>query len=285
MGCAKKQSPTTVLQGVAPFRYLLTHAAAGFVCGYLVLHPLSMFIHAITDTSEKHVHHVLTQQIADALTVEHIPMGLFFALIGGIIGLLLGLSRFRLQRLYEAAIVLANVDELTQLSNRRHFEEQLERETERARRSGMPCSLLMIDVDNFKAFNDAHGHLRGDDVLRYTAENIQSTVRTIDVAARLGGDEFGVLMPQTSRDEAVTAGERMRALFARRFAEMSPAVTLSVGAAEMPADADAALDLLARADQAVYLAKRMGKNRVATLGRVPPDLHRCRKHTLAEDVP
>jgi diguanylate cyclase (GGDEF)-like protein len=190
-------------------------------------------------------------------------MGLFFAGLGAIIGLLTGRSRFRLQRLYEAAVVLANVDGLTRIFNRRHFDEQLEIETERSRRSGMPLSLVMIDVDGFKAFNDTHGHLRGDDVLRYTAEHIRSAVRTIDVTARLGGDEFVVLMPQTSRDEAVAAGERIRAVYAERFAETSPAISLSIGAAEMPADANGALELLSRADQAVYLAKRMGKNRVA----------------------
>jgi diguanylate cyclase (GGDEF)-like protein len=230
-----------------------------------VLHPLSMLIHALTATHGHHGHLVPSQQIAEALSVEHIPMGLFFAGLGSAIGFLTGRSRFRLQRLYEAAVVLANVDGLTRIPNRRHFDEQLERETERSRRSGMPLSLVMIDVDGFKAFNDTHGHLRGDDVLQYTADHIQSAVRTIDVAARLGGDEFAVLMPQTCRDEAVAAAERIRVVYAQRFSETSPPISLSIGAAEMPAEAHDAESLLAQADRAVYLAKRGGKNCVRAI--------------------
>jgi diguanylate cyclase (GGDEF)-like protein len=157
-------------------------------------------------------------------------------------------------------------DELTGLFNRRYFNMELPREMERYRRFGHPFSLLMIDVDHFKLFNDGHGHLAGDQALRTLAGIINQTARLCDRAARFGGEEFTVILPQSCREEALIAAERIRAEVARSpvvfdGANLGP-ITVSIGVATYPADALDGDQLLRRADEALYLAKRQ-RNQVA----------------------
>jgi len=157
-------------------------------------------------------------------------------------------------------------DELTGLFNRRYFNLELPREMERYRRFGHPFSLLMIDVDHFKLFNDSHGHLAGDQALRTLAGIINQTARLCDRATRFGGEEFTVILPQSCREEALIAAERIRAEVAHspvifEDASLGP-ITVSIGVATYPADALDGDQLLRRADEALYLAKRE-RNRVA----------------------
>ena len=167
-------------------------------------------------------------------------------------------------RLHESLFRQAVTDELTQLANRRRFEEALEHEIGRVRRFGGAVSLLLADLDDFKAVNDTHGHLVGDDVLRTFAEVLRGTVRGIDVAARPGGEEFAAILPGAGLAEASLVATRVRrALTGRSItaAEGPITVTASFGVAAyepgMTAD-----DLVAAADQALYAAKAQGKDRV-----------------------
>ncbi len=160
---------------------------------------------------------------------------------------------------------LAMTDELTGLYNRRHFMREAEREVERAVRFGHEVGLLMIDVDHFKAVNDSHGHAMGDEALRRVARTIRDALRDVDLVARLGGEEFAVVLPETVREGAATAAERVR----RRVEAMIMPLpggdlrfSVSIGLATA-AGADLELDdLLSRADTALYEAKRAGRNKV-----------------------
>lgn len=172
-----------------------------------------------------------------------------------------------LQRANRQLEQLALHDPLTGLANRRKFVERFTYEIARADRFRMPPSLLMIDVDHFKAINDQHGHLAGDACLRSLAARLAESVRAIDLVARFGGEEFVALLPETSMDQSLIAAERIRSKVEAQpvdIGEGTPAVaiTISVGAASA-ADATPTLDeILARADEAVYSAKRAGRNQV-----------------------
>lgn len=162
---------------------------------------------------------------------------------------------------------LARIDELTGIANRRQFEEALAREWRRAQRTREPLSLLLIDVDHFKALNDADGHPAGDRILRQVAVALSACVtRSTDLVARYGGEEFAVLLPSIGQAGARTLAERMRETV-EALALASPAppgcVTVSIGVAGMEdPEHDAGSALIARADRALYAAKAAGRNRV-----------------------
>ncbi len=164
----------------------------------------------------------------------------------------------------EKAEIEARQDYLTNLANRKAFDEQLRMEEERARRYRRPLSLLMIDIDNFKGVNDSLGHEWGDNVLRMIARTIATTIRQTDFAARYGGEEFVVILPETEVDNALRLGERIR-LAIRESPIATPRglllLTVSIGASSnCTTTSDRALDR--DADQALYMAKRRGKDRV-----------------------
>ena len=173
------------------------------------------------------------------------------------------------QKRAESALkALASSDGLTGLANRRSFDQALALEWARAQRTRSPLSLLLVDVDHFKLYNDLHGHQKGDDCLRAVASAMAANLRPADVAARYGGEEFAILMPDCGHDAAMAAGERLRDAISRMqlphgASEAGAAVTLSVGVVtEVPMD-DMNSDLLvARADQALYAAKHGGRDRV-----------------------
>jgi diguanylate cyclase (GGDEF)-like protein len=163
-------------------------------------------------------------------------------------------------------------DGLTELPNRRGFQQALETELVRAERLNGTVGLIMADLDDFKQVNDRHGHLAGDDVLRTFADVLQQTVREIDVAARYGGEEFGVVLPATDLAGAQLVAERLRAEMASRsipgHKNIPFSVTSSFGVAAYPDAANEAA-LLAAADEALYAAKRAGKNCVRVAAGLP----------------
>jgi diguanylate cyclase (GGDEF)-like protein len=171
------------------------------------------------------------------------------------------------QRLLQVTRRMAEVDGLTGVCNRRHFQVLLSREAERARSSGHPLSLLLADVDRFKDVNDRHGHPAGDAVLQHVARLLAQRLRRSDIVARYGGEEFAVLLPGSDRDAAARLAEDLR-----REIESSPAplpapaeplrVTLSFGVASLPDDAASEQALVSAADRALYRAKNGGRNRV-----------------------
>jgi len=155
----------------------------------------------------------------------------------------------------------SRTDSLTGLDNRRAIDERLHEETARARRYGHPLSVLMIDLDDFKAINDRYGHSAGDDTLRDVARAITRSVRSIDVPGRYGGEEFLVILPETAITGAATVAERIR-----DAVEQMGMTTASVGLADLIAEDTTGAELVVRADAALYKAKRTGKNRVVLAG-------------------
>jgi diguanylate cyclase (GGDEF)-like protein/PAS domain S-box-containing protein len=159
---------------------------------------------------------------------------------------------------------LAITDNLTQLFNVRHFYAQLEAETIRARRYPQPLSVLVMDVDNFKSYNDSYGHLEGDRVLVKLGEVIRSCLRLTDGGYRYGGEEFVALLPETGLEGALVVAERIRSHFAGIEFEPRPGLiehrTLSIGGAELAPDEEATA-MVRRADSGTYAAKHDGKNR------------------------
>jgi len=161
---------------------------------------------------------------------------------------------------------LAVTDGLTGLYNHRHFHERLTLEVERSQRSGLPLSLLMLDVDHFKQFNDTYGHPSGDEVLRQLARVLGDTRRANDVVARYGGEEFAVILVDTPKFTAAKVAERVRErIYDNDFSEAAPRagrLSVSIGVATFPDDGGDAEALVRSADTALYAAKRAGRNRV-----------------------
>jgi diguanylate cyclase (GGDEF)-like protein len=167
----------------------------------------------------------------------------------------------QLRRTQAALELLATHDPLTGALNARTFTERLGQELDRNRRYNRPIALLYVDLDDFKAVNDHHGHPTGDAVLRLVADATRTAVRQSDVVGRLGGDEFAVLMPETEGPVAHAAATRLVASVRTVF-RGTPSVTASIGVVSALGVATSADDLLRRADQAMYEAKRAGKDRV-----------------------
>lgn len=164
--------------------------------------------------------------------------------------------------LYKSTEYLSITDGLTGLYNHRHFQEQLEVEVKRGQRYDLNLSLIMIDLDHFKEFNDSYGHLEGDTLLRKIAQILKSSLRETDFVARYGGEEFAVILPETNKEGASIAAERVRrALSEQTFGEVGAKMTVSLGVASYPDDACLRADLIRKADEALYRAKREGRNR------------------------
>ena len=171
-------------------------------------------------------------------------------------------SQELLKRSLENLEVLSATDGLTGLHNRRVFEERLKDEFERARRYNMPLSLLMLDADRFKEFNDTCGHPAGDNLLKEIALILKSNARANDIVARYGGDEFAVILPNTDSDVALHLAERLRRS-AKALCHPEQSITISVGVAALKSTMLDPHSLLAAADRALYDAKRKGRNQVS----------------------
>jgi two-component system cell cycle response regulator len=173
----------------------------------------------------------------------------------------------RLRDSVQLSIEMAITDPLTGLYNRRYMESHLATLVEQAASRGKPLTALVLDIDYFKAINDSHGHDAGDDVLREFATRIKKSIRGIDLACRYGGEEFVIIMPETDMAVATIVAERLRRRiasegFAIEQGARSIEVTISVGIATLDGAGDSAATILKRADQALYRAKRDGRNRV-----------------------
>jgi two-component system, cell cycle response regulator len=173
---------------------------------------------------------------------------------------------------------LASTDALTGADNRRTFQETLDHELSRARRTGEPLTLVMLDIDHFKALNDEHGHLVGDDMLQQVAAALRQESRDFDSIGRFGGEEFTVILPGCSSREALPAAERLRKAIGR--IEKPTTATASAGVATYPTHCDSADGLLRAADEALYESKRAGRDRVTRSRRRPSG--RARKAARAQ---
>ena len=171
------------------------------------------------------------------------------------------------RRRYEELRRVTVRDGLTEVYNRRYFDEAFAKAIDRAERSGSPCCLLMIDVDDFKRLNDAYGHAEGDTVLQRIAQAIVASVRVSDEVCRYGGEEFAVLLPHTDLARAVALSERIGSQVPEACATGwrgagSTSVTVTIGVAAFPEDAPSGVELLRIADRRLYAGKAAGRNRV-----------------------
>lgn len=170
-------------------------------------------------------------------------------------------------RLYRQTVDLAVRDGLTGLLNHRRLQERLKEELSRSLRYHHPMTLLMIDVDYFKRYNDTYGHQQGDELLRQLAQILQRNVRQSDIVGRWGGEEFAIILPETDKQSATTLAQRLCEVVANTPFPGHPGgapvrCTISIGVASYPDDALTSSELVAAADAALYRAKRYGKNRV-----------------------
>jgi two-component system cell cycle response regulator len=173
----------------------------------------------------------------------------------------------RLRDNVQMSIEMAVTDVLTGLHNRRYMESHLTLLVEQAVSRGKPLSVLVLDMDFFKSINDTHGHDAGDDVLREFAMRVRKSIRGIDLACRYGGEEFVVVMPETDMAVASVVAERLRGRIASEpfsigGGQTAVPVTISIGIASLIGPEDTQAALFKRADQALYRAKREGRNRV-----------------------
>ncbi len=172
------------------------------------------------------------------------------------------------RRILDELRYLATIDGLTGLYNRRHFLELCQRELRRVHRYQLETGLLMLDADHFKTINDTHGHDVGDEVLRLIARLCKSQLREADIVGRIGGEEFAALLPQTSLPSAVEAAERLRKTIAQTGLPLASGkilrFTVSIGVCTLAAQNAKIEEFLKAADQALYTAKRNGRNQVAS---------------------
>lgn len=170
-------------------------------------------------------------------------------------------------QLFDKAVELSLTDPLTGLPNRRALQQRLEQEWAAARRYDRPISLVMLDVDFFKHYNDQHGHLQGDEVLRRLSQILKANVRRSDAIGRFGGEEFLVVLPEATKEQALSVAQKLRrsveqADFPSGYLQPLGRVTISCGVATARDDAESLGELLEAADEAMLAAKRRGKNQV-----------------------
>lgn len=167
---------------------------------------------------------------------------------------------------HEEIYRLTIIDGLTEIHNKRYLMEFLDREIARSSRHNRPLSVIMFDIDRFKAINDEYGHLGGDFTLRELASRIKGTIRKEELFARYGGEEFAVVLPETPQDGTITAAERILKVVSQtafRFEDRTFEVTVSAGVTTTQGEADISpLALIRRADEKLYQAKNTGRNRV-----------------------
>jgi len=174
----------------------------------------------------------------------------------------------RITRMHRVMVEMLHTDYLTGVLNRRYFMERLEQAYRAAKETGSPLAVAMFDIDHFKAFNDTHGHLVGDHVLKLVARMLTECIKGRDTATRYGGEEFAIILPRTSLENAIKLAEQVRTFVGGRQIVNKArnanygTVALSVGVAQFR-PGEPAMTLVRRADQALYAAKRSGRNRVS----------------------
>ena len=214
----------------------------------------------------------------NAQDLGYTPVGGWLATIATLLlaGIVVASTRDRLVAMVEGLTHAARRDPLTDLLNRRGFEEVFDVELERARRTAAPLSLVVGDLDRFKAINDRFGHSTGDETLRRVSAMIETAKRGFDSAARVGGEEFAILTPDADEHGAYMLAERIRSDVERAFATGTGPLTMSFGIATFPLHGQSTDALLRAADQALYAAKRLGRNRsVISSAEVPGILARA----------
>lgn len=248
------------------WRWLLISA----MVGYLIIHPSVMILaHLMLRSKRDHsaaVSEIIFAGLQGSFSIEMVPWGFSFAIICAITGMFVGRNLQISAQLRESERryrQLSITDDLTRLFNSRHFFKQLKAEIERTNRYGHPLSLLIIDLDDFKQYNDTYGHIEGDRVLKNVGEKLRKSLRKTDSAYRYGGEEFAVILPESEGDEALHFADRIRKTFESPASlaqpEESTGVTVSIGVAQYINREDITA-FIKRADKNMYGAKNSGKN-------------------------
>jgi diguanylate cyclase (GGDEF)-like protein len=233
---------------------LLVAAVLGYALGLIIVRPLDRLTRAASKVA------------AGNLEVEIVDTK------GGEVGYLTEVFRDMVARLRTSRVELERLsvtDPLTGLDNRRRMMEALQNEILRSRRLGHVFSVVMADVDHFKAYNDEHGHPAGDEALKCVALVLRESLRDVDSVARYGGEEFFVLLPETTAEDAADLAKRVRSQLAK-YVPPAGAVTLSFGVAEYPLNGLNGEALIDAADEALYEAKNGGRDRVAVARTAAP---------------
>lgn len=263
-----KLKPSSYMPLKAAWQWPLMSGLAGF----FVIHPCVMITaHLMFQPgleSNYSIAAIIFTEFSRIFSFQMLPWGVAFAVISAISGLFFGRNRqmiYALKESEERFRKLSITDDLTGIYNSRYFFNRLQDEVERANRYGHPLSLLILDLDNFKKYNDTHGHVVGDDVLAKTGEILRNSLRKTDSAYRYGGEEFTIILPETGGNEAVHFAERIRqsieknAFLIRRDKSLS--VTASIGIVQYKTGEQISA-FIKRADENMYTAKKQGKNRV-----------------------
>lgn len=178
-------------------------------------------------------------------------------------------------QIFEYTKKLSIRDELTELFNRRYFNQCYERELQRAKRYQRSLAIVMLDIDHFKNYNDLNGHLMGDTVLKEVAFNLEKILRKADLVARFGGEEFIIMLPEISKEQALKVANKLRrqiekTVFPNEASQPNGKITVSLGLAVYPVDSEDPQKLIQDADDALYMAKTLGRNCVAWHGMKAP---------------
>ncbi len=212
----------------------------------------------VSDRQQEHLREVKEELLAKTLQLECQAVDL------KVLNEDLAAEIFIRKKAEENLRILANTDTLTGVNNRRRFMELLEGEIRRVNRTNRVLSLMMLDIDHFKNVNDTYGHAVGDQVLCHFVMVVKDSIRDIDVIGRMGGEEFVVMLPETSSQEAAIVAERLRTAVKNREIIIPGEkfnITVSIGLAELELG-ESSDHLLIRTDEAMYLAKQNGRNRV-----------------------
>jgi diguanylate cyclase (GGDEF)-like protein len=245
-------------------RMTVIYGLIGGAAGYLLLHPASMFIHQYY-----HDHILGWGFLPMSFSRAHFIMAMYYTLIGLLAGILFGVHPQRMSRLLARVKRLSITDDLTGIYNRRYFFQRFKQELERSARYGRQTSLLMLDIDHFKHYNDVHGHQMGDSLLKKLAQLLSISIRQPDFIARYGGEEFVVVAPETGREKVLPLAEKLRSTiekhpFLMRESQPEGRITISIGVAVFPGDGQTVDEMVSKADAALYIAKDLGRNRVVS---------------------
>ena len=239
---------------------------SGVICTLITIHGAGPFAAFVPDPASRALLLQTFQALSALITLTAAAMIAELRAAKALVGA----QNAQLQAANAKLEALAVTDAMTGVMNRRGFQQNLEAELERYQREKRPLSLLLVDADEFKKYNDSFGHTAGDEALAKLATVLADQARALDIVARYGGEEFAILAPDADEEGAITLGERLRhAISAASWPNRE--ITISVGIATLTEQSLCSWELIQEADRALYAAKRTGRNRVMHCNELPTE--------------